>query len=254
MAEKAKTLLRKMRFLEWASTLDLPALQMRLAVMLVSLYSERRGAAWPSLAQIVTAMGASKQGILNALKGLEARGLFSITRSRGRGHANEYVPRFDRVPEGNIYDLEKVNSSSPFNGTAATSEKVNSQTEKVNSGGLKGQPQLTPSEEVLNRGRINRSLAKAPTDVGAVDSETISQAHGFIRETEQRIGQGCLQSMHFADLESLAESLRTAATYFVEPLNGVIGETPDEHRWMQCERLLGEVMAEIEDRDVPPQF
>jgi len=249
MAEKAKQLLAKIRFIEWLSLQDLSALQLRIAVMLVSLYSFARGFAWPHLDDIAANAHTSKRSAQRVIEALERKGLFDITRSVGRGHANEYRPRFDRVPEGDVYNFKKVTARTPFSAAPDAPEKVTIGAEKVTIGALKGDRQDTPSE--LSSELYPSVPYPGHQGVGAVDSETVNGVHRFIRETEQRIGEGCLQNMTVLQLEDLASAIETASGYFVEPTNGVIAETPDEHCWMQCERLRGNVMAEIEDRDVP---
>jgi len=213
MASEAKTLLAKMRFLEWASVHELPALQMRLCVMLTSLYSERRGAAWPSLEQITATLGASSFGVRKAIKALEEIGLIEVTRSRGRGHANEYRPCFDRIPEGSIYELKKGNPSCTFNEeeksnlscTFRAEEKCNSREEKCNSGRLKVQPQLPPSELVTSEEESTRSLARGATDVAPLSPRDRLQEIGqFLREAAERLDRGGLQD---DDLRSLDREL-----------------------------------------------
>lgn len=166
MTEKAKTLLKKMRFLECVSKHRLPALQVRLAIMLVSLYNERKGYAWPTLDQITDDLGASRQGIMNAIEGLEAAGLFRVRRGKGCKQANQYFPCFDRVPEGNIYTLEKSTAVDHFRDATDATRKVNSSGGKVHSCPWNGQADLTLSEGVLSEGDSNRSSSEGPPDGG----------------------------------------------------------------------------------------
>lgn len=129
MNEKAKTLLAKVRFFEAvARDADLGKLEWRVCVMLVSLWSPRRGYAYPTLRQISDNLGVEKRNVERAISGLERKGVIRVERPQrqGRGRANRYLPAFDTVPEGNVFDLEKASPATTFSQSSDTEKGVNS--------------------------------------------------------------------------------------------------------------------------------
>jgi hypothetical protein len=173
VAEKAKTLLAKLRFVEWVSTIaELSRLDMAVAIRLVSLFNPRRGYAWPPLDQLAGELGATKRSVIRSIDRLEARGLFDVMRSTGRGHSNEYRPLFENMPDGDAYaetkkvtpmspnpNDEKVTRTSPFNSALDSGERVTFRAQRVTSQARKGDVAVTPSD--LTTGLDNRSIAIA---------------------------------------------------------------------------------------------
>jgi hypothetical protein len=79
-----------------------------------------------------------------------------IEKGGGRGRSNRY-----RIP------LERVNSGSPI----TESERVNSETERVNSDAIKGEPRFTRTIKNHHRTTITRSRASQnPNQTSKYDS------------------------------------------------------------------------------------
>lgn len=169
----SKGLLKKIRFIEWLSTRDDLSLQdMRLAIALVSLTDVKRGYAWPALEQLARALGRDKAAIHRQIPRLERKGLFQVRRPArpGRGLANSYHPRFDSVPDGNLYELQKGDTiTSTFNGAEDDAERVTSQNERVTSQDEKGDIAWSPHPSNSLSEEIHiRSLTRASACADAV--------------------------------------------------------------------------------------
>ena len=173
MAEKAKTLLAKLRFIEWLSTRhgELSGLQMAVSIRLVSLYNAKRGFAWPSLDGLAADLGVSRRTIVRVTNHLTDAQIFTKRKGGGRGHANEYVPRFDRVPDGDVYAAavpESGTGVSRFSEPDGDQETGTSRAERVTRIVANRDRPVPPSEEDSIRRRINRSAAAASPDGDAL--------------------------------------------------------------------------------------
>lgn len=180
---QTKTLLAKMRFLEWLSTRnDLTVEDLRLAIVLTSLWNGPRGYAWPSQDTLAAILGRHKRAIRRSVGRLRDAEIFDVRRpEQGRGHAIEYTPRFDRVPEGNIYSHEKEDAIvSPFKAQDAPAEKGTSETEKGTNNAQKGDLTVSPHPGVSEEGSI-RSVPTASPDGDAQSlASKLKQLEGWI--------------------------------------------------------------------------
>jgi len=95
----------------------------RLILIVIAEHADKNGLAWPSVETIARLANCSARFVKQTIAKLES-GELVIERGGGRGRSNRY-----RIP------LERVNPASPFEET----EKVNSETERVNSNAIKGE-------------------------------------------------------------------------------------------------------------------
>lgn len=99
----------------------------RLILVVIAEHADKNGLAWPSIQTIARLANCSARFVKETIAKLKS-GELVIERGGGRGRSNRY-----RIP------LERVNPASPFEQT----EKVNSETERVNSDAIKGEPCFT---------------------------------------------------------------------------------------------------------------
>jgi hypothetical protein len=195
---KAKTLLAKMRFLEWLSRRrDLTVEDLRLSMMLTSLWNENEGFAWPSVETMAKNMGRDQKSIRRQVDRIEKFGVFRVERQKrpGRSMVNRYYPRFDQVPEGAIYDLKKGDTSMPsFIDADPINERGASQAERGASYPEKGGTNMPPDpRKTLSEEKWNRSPAGASPG-GDASPESISDDDANIGATlaiiESRLADG----------------------------------------------------------------
>lgn len=194
MAETARTLLAKQRYNEWLSTRgELSALQIRIAIRLVSAWNPRHGFAWPSLRGIADDLGLrNHRSVVRAIDHLVNKGYFRRQRGRGgRGHATRYVPRFDRVPDGDVYAAARAETGTatpPFEAEDGADETGTARAETGTAHPRNGD-RHAPRTEVRNRGRQNRPASAAPAcaDVrarqGELDDRQIATMLGLYEQT-----------------------------------------------------------------------
>ncbi len=148
-----QTILPKMRFVEHiAARRDLTDLQRRVAIRLVSLFNVKRGYAYPSYDGLADDLGASRRKVIDAVNKLVELGLFVIVRRGGRGHANEYAPAWDAIPDGCPFAAERVTRAAPFSGSGEGcknakwhAERVTLAAQKGDLGGINSDRSVTPS-------------------------------------------------------------------------------------------------------------
>ncbi len=162
-----KPLVRKLRFIEHLTARrDLSPLELRVGIRLVSLTNSRRGVAWPTVDMIADDMAAHKRNVIRAIRRLEELGLFAVARSTGRGHASEYAPAFEILPEGCPFAAaraERVAPAPSFKGQAdagTETERVAFSSERVAFSSLKGGAVTTPSDSSSDS-EFNRSVTTA---------------------------------------------------------------------------------------------
>lgn len=199
MAEKAKTLLMKVRFYEWLTTRGLTGDDFDIAIILTSFWNPKRGFAWLSQDDLARLTGRQKRSIRRTIARLEEKGIFKVKRPdvAGRGRATEYTPQFDLVPEGNIYDLEKCATVSPFSdsgdgderGTDARTfdlpqgdeERGTSEHERCAAVSGKVRASAPPSEESSEESYIRSSAEASPCgDAPSLQTKSVGQQLGQI--------------------------------------------------------------------------
>jgi Helix-turn-helix domain len=267
MAEKAKTLLRKLRFFEALSRRrDLSGLQWRITIMLTSLCGTEKGYAYPPFEMMAKNLGATERGVRKAVDELERKGIFTISRGGGAGNANRYWPRFDLVPEGNIYDLENRNwrscfgtpSKTPPEGLQETNETRNARTETGTGVPQKGngRSEKTGTDGATNRAiypgnlsgeSCNRSSSEGTPDGAPACPLSLNEAQAIIRRAQEHVSDGLLSRTPDEDLEALANKLREASAHFEYAASDF--DSSDGRRFQQCEALIGDVLYELEDRN-----
>ena len=115
----------------------------RLILVVIAEHADKNGLAWPSVQTIARLANCSERFVHTTIAKLKS-GELIIERGGGRGRSNRY-----RIP------LERVNSDSPF----TESKRVNSETERVNSDAIKGEPQITRTRKNHHRTTNTRSRA-----------------------------------------------------------------------------------------------
>jgi hypothetical protein len=115
----------------------------RLILIVIAEHADSNGIAWPSVETIARLANCSERFVKRTIAKLDA-GELILERGGGRGRSNRY-----RIP------LEKVNSASPI----TESERVNSETERVNSDAIKGEPRFTRTIKNHHRTTNKRSRA-----------------------------------------------------------------------------------------------
>ena len=127
----------------------------RLILIVIADHADREGIAWPSVQTIARLANCSERFVKKTIKKLKS-GELIIEKGGGRGRSNRY-----RIP------LERVNSGSPI----TESERVNSETERVNSDAIKGEPRFTRTIKNHHRTTITRSRAfQNPNQTSKYDS------------------------------------------------------------------------------------
>ena len=213
-ATPKKILIAKVRFREHLDARnDLSDLQRRVGGRIASLYNVNRGIAWPSYDALALDLGATKRGVIKAVAALEGLGLIRVRKRGGRGLANEYVPAFDRVPDGCPYAAERVNRDA----------------KRVNGGAENSECQYTPScisPVVINHPfrpkAAAASAARPPTIIGENDYECDllkASVEGFeslhqLRALERDIKRGRLSRMFDVEREQLEEMLESCVDAF----------------------------------------
>jgi hypothetical protein len=181
-----KALLQKLQYIEWLSTMpDLSRADLAVAIKIVSAYNNRRGFAWPSLPTIAADVGCSKRQVISSIQRLEQDELILVKRSIGRGHANEYIPRFDLIPVNGPYQHGKGEARFTLSDSALNGEKVKSSAEKVKSSVTKGEAQFTPTDLVTDL-LINRSV---PTASINIDALFLEDQKGQAKDEAKRLAQ-----------------------------------------------------------------
>jgi biotin operon repressor len=161
-----QTILPKMRFVEHvAARRDLTDLQRRVAIRLVSLFNVKRGYAYPSYDGLADDLGASRRKVIDAVNKLVELGLFVIVRRGGRGHANEYAPAWDAIPDGCPFAAERVTRASPFSGSGEVCKNAKRDAERVTLAAQKGDP-----------GGINSDRSVTPSGLYTSGLESIRPA------------------------------------------------------------------------------
>ncbi len=117
----------------------------RLILVVIAEHADINGIAWPSVETIARLANCSERFVKATIKKLKS-GELVIERGGGRGRSNRY-----RIP------LERVNSGSPI----ADPERVNSETQRVNSDARKGEPQITRTTKNHQRKKEGRSAGIA---------------------------------------------------------------------------------------------
>ena len=117
----------------------------RLILLVIAEHADRSGIAWPSVETIARLANCSGRFVKRTIAKLDA-GELVLERGGGRGRSNRY-----RIP------LERVNSGSPITNV----ERVNSETERVNSDAQKGEPRFTRTtknhQRTIKRSRSSNS-------------------------------------------------------------------------------------------------
>lgn len=117
MAEKINPARARFAWLDAVATdARLPPLAVRVAVVL-GRWLNAEGVAWPAVATIAAALGATDRAVQKAISALVEAGHIAVERRRGRGHTNEITIR-PPVEIGERAD------------TFSSAEKVNSKTRK----------------------------------------------------------------------------------------------------------------------------
>lgn len=93
--------------------------------------SRERGIAWPSVATLAKSLGVDRKAILAATAALEGAGFLAVSRSKGRGHANEYTLTIGHEKGGENATFsndekggENATFSEPLKGGVSAPEKV----------------------------------------------------------------------------------------------------------------------------------
>lgn len=182
----AKHLLTKLRFIEWLSSMsELSRADLAVAIRIVSAYNAKKGYAYPSLDRIANDVGITRRQVIRSIATLESMPIFTVWHSTGRGHANEYSPRFDLMPTGDIYASRKGDTAVTISRGQGESERVTSTTERVTGLSRNSDTQVTPTE-LLTDISFNRSSAEASPGGDACSFESEDERDGKVCAIAER--------------------------------------------------------------------
>jgi hypothetical protein len=118
IAALKRTALDKLRFIEMmAADPTLTPSEVRCGILLLELYNEGKGAAWPSYVKIGQMLGVSEKSAITIVASLVRKGYFDMQQSAGgKGHSNRYTPRWQTLKPGSGFCalLRTLNTEARF--------------------------------------------------------------------------------------------------------------------------------------------
>ena len=126
----------------------------RMIMVVIAEHADTQGLAWPSIETIARLANCSPRYVKNTIRRLSQDELV-IEKGGGRGRSNRYRIPIKRVIPASPINQETVIPASPIEET----ETVNSETQRVNSTTIKGEPQITRTIKNHHRTTNTRSRA-----------------------------------------------------------------------------------------------